>query len=301
MRGAFRGRIIYVAGKNPKPDPLLHRALLWRALLAGLQGAQPECATAIDEEAFFIAPWNRTYYGADSPNAPDFEAIERLLSRDWDEARDRADAHGWRVRVERFVRGLADRFPPLLRWLADEPVRDVIAETERYFDREESVGLTVRESLKAPVRQWLTDRRPVLVIAHSMGSVIAWDSLWELTHLEGLGGRLDLITIGSPLGMHFTQRRLCGHDRKGADRYTHLIGNWHNIAAAGDLIALDPTVSDDFREMRTLGLADSIEDHYQDLYTHYRDANGLNPHRSYGYLVHPVVAARVAAWWWRYK
>lgn len=301
MNRPFRGRIVYVAGKNSKPDPLLHRALLWRALLSGLRGSQPECAAAIDEESFFIAPWNRVYYGVDSPNAPDFDALERLLAGDWNDARDRADAYGVGARVARAVRRVGDRFPVLLRWIADAAVREIIAETERYFERDESVGRDTRETFKAPVRQWLSDRRPVLVIAHSMGSVIAWDSLWELTHLEGLGGRLDLITIGSPLGMHFTQRRLCGHDRKGADRYPHLIGHWHNVAAVGDLIALDPTMSDDFSEMQTLGLADSIEDHFQDLYTHYRDANGLNPHRSYGYLVHPVVAARVAAWWWNHR
>ncbi len=298
---AFPGRIIYVAGKNPKPDPLLHRALLWRALQSGLAAVQPDCAAALDEDSFSIAAWNRHYYGTDRDSAPDFDALERLYAGNWDDARDRGDAENWRVGFERTVRRIADRHPLLLRWIANKAVREVIAETGRYFDRHDAIGRTVRETVKAPIRRWFDERRPVLVIAHSMGSVITWDALWELTNEDNVVGKLDLITIGSPLGMRFTQQRLCGSDRKGRSRFTALIRQWHNIAAVGDLIALDPTMADDFGDMRGLGMVDTIEDHYQGIYTHYRDAAGLNPHRSYGYLIHPVMSARVAAWWWRHK
>lgn len=295
----FRGRVLYVPGKNPKPDPVLHAALLWRALAAGLETNQSECRAELQEQSFHLAAWNRRYYGRDRDAMPDFEAIERLFAGDWDEQRDRADAESWRIGVQRMIRNVADRFPLMLRALADPVIRRTIEETERYFDQQGPVGRDIRESVKAPIRGWLNDGRPVLVIGHSLGSVIAMDALWELTHIDQLPGKLDLITLGSPLGLRFTQARLLGATLEGAARYTHLVESWHNVAAVGDLIALDPTLGDDFEEMRQLGLVQSIEDHYDGVYTHYRDAAGLNPHRSYGYLMHPVVAARVAAWWWR--
>jgi hypothetical protein len=32
-------QIIYVSGKNPKPEPALHRELLWRTLVEGVRRA----------------------------------------------------------------------------------------------------------------------------------------------------------------------------------------------------------------------------------------------------------------------
>ncbi len=301
MATEFRGRIIYVPGKNPKPDPLLHRGLLWRALQCGLDSHQPECAKALTLENFSVAAWSRQYYGLEKDATPDFEAIENLLAGRYDERQDRKDAKTWRIAAQRFARLVADRYPLLLRLLADPVIRDTIAETDRYFDRQDDVGRAIRETLKAPLRRWIAEERPILIIGHSLGSVVTWDTLWELTHLEHLQGKVDLITMGSPLGLNFTQARLQGSDSSGASRYPHIIRQWHNLAAVGDLIALDPTMADDFAEMLELDLVDSIEDHFQDLYTHYRDENGLNPHRSYGYLIHPVMAARIAAWWWRFR
>lgn len=297
----FRGRILYVPGKNPKPDPILHAALLWRALASGLEANQAECRAAMHDGTFNLAAWNRHYYGRDRDAMPDFEAIERLFAGAWDEQQDRDDAESWRIGVQRMVRHVADRFPMLLHALADPTIRGTIAETERYFDQQGPTGKDIRESVRAPVRAWLGEDRPVLVIGHSLGSVIAMDALWELTHIDRVQDKLDFITLGSPLGLQFTQTRLLGAGLEGAARFTHLIEYWHNIAAVGDLISLDPTLADDFDIMLQLGLVTSIEDHYDGIYTHYRDAAGLNPHRSYGYLIHPVVAARVAAWWWRHR
>lgn len=300
MASDFPGRIIYVPGKDPKPDPMLHRALLWRALQTGLSAAQPACAAALDGESFSLAAWNQLYYPDLPPSTPNFEAIERLLAGGWDARKDQREAESWHVKVQLAIRNLADRFPFLLKAFADEKVRSIISETDRYFDKRESIGREIREVLKAPLRRWLAEGRPVLVLGHSLGSVIAWDAMWELTHEEHVTGKLEFVSMGSPLGIRFVQQRLRGRDRTGTDRYPYLVARWHNIAAIGDLISLDPRLSRDFREMRELNLVDEITDYFQGIYTHYRDDDvGLNPHRSYGYLIHPVVAARVAAWWWQ--
>ena len=138
----------------------------------------------------------------------------------------------------------------------------------------------------------------VLIISHSMGSVIAYDTLWELTHIEKNPGRVDLfLTIGSPLGMRFTQQRLLGTRESGTQRYPGNIRHWVNMASQGDLTALDPTLRDDFKAMLELGVIQSLTDMNGGIFNYFRNDQGLNVHRSYGYLVNPRVGEVIARWW----
>lgn len=128
--------------------------------------------------------------------------------------------------------------------------------------------------------------------------MIAYDSLWELDHLEGIRPCVDcFLTIGSPLAMHYVQRRLIGM-RHGADNiYPGNIRRWVNVAARGDLVALDPSLADDFRAMVSNRDIESIVDLRDGIYSHYRDQHGLNVHKPYGYLVNPNVARVIVDWW----
>ena len=109
---------------------------------------------------------------------------------------------------------------------------------------------------------------------------------------------MDLfLTLGSPLGMRFTQQRLRGAHEKGAQRYPHNIRHWTNIASQGDLTALDPTLRDDYQAMLELGLVESITDVNGGIFNFFRNEKGLNVHRSYGYLVNPRVGEVIANWW----
>jgi hypothetical protein len=156
----------------------------------------------------------------------------------------------------------------------------------------------VRELLKAPLRRMFADGDRILIIAHSMGSVITYDALWELTHIEKNPGQVDLfLTLGSPLGMRFTQKRLRGARERGTQRYPHCIRRWANLTAQGDLMALDPTLRDDYRAMLELGLIQSITDVNGGIFNYFRNEEGLNVHRSYGYLVNPRVGEVIARWW----
>ncbi len=150
--------------------------------------------------------------------------------------------------------------------------------------------------LKLPLRAAAEAARPVLLLAHSMGCVIAFDTLWEMTHRDRDARKIDLlVTMGSPLGQRFLQRRILGASRTGAERYPHNIRCWVNLAAVGDLTAIDPTLADDFAEMIRRGLVDSIED--RELQNYFRLAGELNVHAEYGYLVNAVTARVVAEWW----
>ncbi len=130
-----------------------------------------------------------------------------------------------------------------------------------------------------------------------MGSVIAFDALWELTHKFTSSAKVDLfLTIGSPLGMSFVQKRLLGNEQESTERYPANIRRWYNISAFGELTALDREFADDFQKMKMLGLVEEIKDYYKGVYNYYRDEQGLNVHRSYGYLVNPVMGQVVADW-----
>ena len=97
--------------------------------------------------------------------------------------------------------------------------------------------------------------------------------------------------------MHYVQHRLAGREVSLARRYPCNVNRWVNISSRGDLVALDPLLANDFREMIDNGCIDSIRDMRNDVLNHYRDDKGLNVHKSYGYLVNPHVAQVIVDWW----
>ena len=90
-----------------------------------------------------------------------------------------------------------------------------------------------------------------MLIAHSMGSVIAFEALRQTSHDDGPVVAVDLLlTMGSPLGQRYIQKRLEGHDKTGILRWPNNIRRWINLTAVGDLTAIDPILGDDFAPMK---------------------------------------------------
>ena len=140
----------------------------------------------------------------------------------------------------------------------------------------------------------------ILVIAHSLGTMIAYDTFWKFSRTgEYRPGytskKIDLfITIGSPLGDETVKGQLKGMQARGKRRYPSNIRRWINIAAEDDYIAHDEDIADDFRKMTDWGLVDSIVDHR--IYNLAVRNRKSNPHHGAGYLIHPVVADALASW-----
>lgn len=293
-------RIIFIPGKNPKPPSEEHRRQLLRSLLRGVERADPAVAQAIEHDAgcFTLLAWNPLYYQSYKPLDEDLPWIDALLKRPGPTKEDVQEAQSFRRRTAWLLYAAADLFQFLIPLLPDKVVKNTIQETARYFSNEGGMGEQVRELLKTPLRRMYADGERILIMGHSMGSVIAYDTFWELTHIEKNPGRVDtFLTLGSPLGMRFTQQRLRGAHEKGARRYPHNIRRWVNIASQGDLTALDPTLRDDFQSMLELGLVESITDVNGGIFNYFRNDRGLNVHRSYGYLVNPRVGEVIANWW----
>ena len=129
-----------------------------------------------------------------------------------------------------------------------------------------------------------------------MGSIISWDSLGQLSRQDGGHVEIDLfLTMGSPLGQRFVQRRLLGYEEAGERHCPAGIRRWTNLAAVGDLTAVDQQLGDDYAPMVECGLVETIED--RQLYNWFRLDGELNPHAEYGYLANDVTAETVSAWW----
>lgn len=123
----------------------------------------------------------------------------------------------------------------------------------------------------------------VLIIAHSMGSIIAFDVLNYLIPEKNIN---TLITIGSPLGLPVVISKIASEQKKNGKSIMAtppgITKAWYNMADVTDNVALNYKLSDDFLPNK-IGIA-PIDFLVQNNY----EINGeKNPHKSYGYLRTP--------------
>ena len=293
--------ILYIPGLKPKPEPEAHARELRRCLIEGVRRVDETVAAEIRElpAAFDLVSWTYDFYGEHRDIALDLPAIEDVLQQSGATALDRSEAASWQRRLLRWIYRVADHLPFLIPQVATPDMEIHLRDLRRYVRDENEMGEFTRRLLKVPLRAAAKAGRPVLLLAHSMGSVIAYDALWQLSHESGDTPEVDLfVSMGSPLGQNLIQRRLLGFGRDRASRYPVNITRWINIAAYGELTALDMTLANDFADMRDLGCVDSIEDY--EIWNYFRMDGYLNVHAEYGYLVNEVTG-RVIRDWWREK
>jgi hypothetical protein len=135
---------------------------------------------------------------------------------------------------------------------------------------------SVRHQAVRGLVEQLTQCQPRILIAHSLGSVLAYEALWTEPHPE-----MDLfLTLGSPLAMpDVVYERLATHP--GYRQRPPGVRRWINIADRGDIIAI-PTggISRAF-EYVTADLSDSI--------------HAFDFHRATNYLSCATTTAALAA------
>jgi len=190
----------------------------------------------------------------------------------------------------------------LTRFLKSETRRRLLKEyfsdVSRYLFDPAFAG-EVRQRLYQLLVPALRENQRILLMAHSLGSVVAYDSLWELSNgsrFEALWDRsVDLfVTLGSPLGDETVRENLLGGKNPPATRYPSNIRRWVNLSASGDTICYNAHLANDFRPMRRLKLLESIQEQ-TNLCNVYRGRDGnWNPHKLYGYLLLPEVGRLVA-------
>lgn len=290
--------VLYVPGLLPKPEPRAHRDALFRCLLAGVRRIDEQVALdiAANLHCFDVVSWTYDFYREYRDIGIDRDAIEDVIRQPEPTAQDLAEAVNWRRRLARWMFSAADLMPFLIPHVADERMELHLRDLQRYLRNRNDIADHTRQMLKMPLRAAAEAGRPVLLIGHSMGSVIAWESLWEMSRRDGDDVRIDtLLTMGSPLGQRFIQKRLQGFTAQGEQRYPKGIGRWINLAAVGDLTSVDPYLASDFGAMVEHGLVDFIEDHR--VHNWFRLDGVLNVHAEYGYFVNAVTAGIVTSWW----
>ena len=178
----------------------------------------------------------------------------------------------------------------------DDVAKKKLVEVRLYWE-DQYIADKIRATLQEPLRSALTEGRKVAIISHSMGTFVSYDVLWRFSHHrdweEMSGNKVSLfVTIGSPLGDPMIQDLMLG-TRYGYREEKGLPTNidcWVNLAAMGDIVSHDQTLTDDFKAMKKKKLLNQFRD-YRNLYNPYRSAAGRrNPHKSYGYLLQPKLA-----------
>jgi len=290
--------VIYIPGLLPKPEPEKHREALLQCVLAGLRRVDAPVADAIEVTpgSFDIVSWTYDFYRTHRDIENDRAAIEEVILQAEASATDITEASAWSRRLTRWIYTLGDMLPFLIPHLASERMEVHLRDLLRYEHNKNDIAEHVRRMLKVPLLAASGGEHPILLIGHSMGSVIAYDALWELSHNHGNPVSVDLLlTLGSPLGQRFMQHRISGHDKIGVDRYPRNIRRWKNLTAVGDLTAIDPWLANDFGEMLELGLVESIDD--EEIFNYFRLDGELNVHSEYGYLTNEKTALTIAKWW----
>jgi hypothetical protein len=290
--------ILYIPGLLPKPEAELHKAQLRRCLIAGVAKVDAALAAEIRNaaQAFDVVSWTYDFYLEHRDIQLDQAAIDAVIAQDRAHVDDIREAAGWKRRLTVWLYRLGDMLPFLIPHLASEKMEVHIRDLRRYLNNDNGIGDHTREMLKVSLRAACESQRPILLLAHSMGSIIAYDALWEMTHNSKDRVLIDLLlTMGSPLGQNYLQKRIFGHDRRGLKRFPGNIRRWTNLSAVGELTAIDRVLANDFGEMLDLELVESIED--GDVFNHFRLDGQLNVHAEYGYLVNDACGRAIADWW----
>ena len=205
-------------------------------------------------------------------------------------------ASSWKEGLADIFGGVADAVgfaDPLIRWFAKDMAH--------YWGPDDEFGSKVRWRLTEPLCKALLDGDDVLLVGHSLGTMISYDVLWKFSWYgeygylrEGNPSPVSFVTLGSPLGNETVKSNLKGSNATGARRYPTLIRSWHNLAAEDDYISHDQKLANDYRKMeREDSMKRIVDRRLHNLAVRHGKSN---PHHGAGYLVHPAFIDVLAGW-----
>lgn len=282
-------RIIFIHGMGEKPEREAERRRMWAPLERSLW-------TPIPYDAFDVAYW------ADLRH-PDPDGDQRSAAGEPVSAlvrslpvRQRAGL-GWAFgglgayltrpdllilnvveRARRAVQGIGQRLSSEADSYLRAAFSSLMRDLKPYLD-----GETREAILERVIGRLEAERdRPVCVISHSMGTIVAFDAVlkWD--------GEVDtFVTLGAPLGWEYLKVWL------GRPAYPANVRHWFNLSDRFDNVAFpDRDISDDYPTVEGGRLI--VDRRVRD---NYAPDGARDPHHWHGYLTSPELVDIVCHFW----
>ena len=144
---------------------------------------------------------------------------------------------------------------PLPGWLRDRLMAKLVRDAHLYFFNKEfsprpGVTYRVRDELRRRFVESLkavkAERRPTVVLSHSMGTFIAYDCLMHEPDCPAIDG---FMTVGSPMGLDEVQDHFEKWTRDDGFPSEKLKGKWINVFDRLDPVCgADPKLANDYKQ-----------------------------------------------------
>lgn len=191
----------------------------------------------------------------------------------------------------------------LAEWVLGRVLKDLAF----YYDTSRKIAdrskppktVVARKVLMDELKQKLLKHKgkQIMLIAHSMGSIIAYDVLRRIGRSHPSFEIAEFITIGSPLGLSHVKANIFNEtdyeEKKKRVRTPSIVQNWANYADRKDPVAFDAHLEDDYAPNKN-GVKvkdDRVLNDYQ-----IKKPGGRieeNHHKSYGYLRTPEISRHI--------
>ncbi len=172
------------------------------------------------------------------------------------------------------------------RFISDFFIQKYFYELEVYYSGKSNKSNDFNSKAKKQIKQRLSKiihkykNYDIMLVAHSMGSIIAYDVLRELHRDIKIH---TFVTIGSPLGFPIVVSEIAKDSNGGVNITPECITNkWVNHADLLDNVALNYNLSDIYRQN-----SKGVKPTDRLVINNYTINSHANPHKSFGYLRTP--------------
>lgn len=303
-----KNTIILIHGRGLKP-PRQDLEAAWRDALHFIIKRDHPSRLPLLEKAridfVYYGHYSNTFLNGSKPvsiNPRDrnevLERLTRYRANEFTEANFKG-LPGYPPRGERFSHGLGS-FAQKLH-LGTRLVELAARDIREYWNDNVRFGKKVRYKLLDPIREAMDRGDRIMVMAHSLGTIIAYDAFWILSRCEKYKNtryghsKIDFwLTMGSPLAEDTAMQHLQGAKAEGLGRYPSNVRNWLNLCAYEDYICGRRCMAEKFQPMVESGLSESIEQ--KRIYNLAVREGKCSPHNPMGYLIHPETSHALSRW-----
>lgn len=298
--------IIGIHGLANKPSPEKQREGWFKAINEGLRANEPQIELQLHQNEFVDVYWADHLYKYplhgdvnfnfdplydDEPYAPQAGALREYKEGWLDALRGRgqdavdilfdklperfASAGPLGYVMEKVVRDLAFYY---------DPKRQLVENPGQQNPAHKPAKTVLQQKLRKPLLEHLEKGDQIMLIAHSMGSIIAYDVLRDLGKEKPNLKLHSFVTVGSPLGLPLVKKNV-RMERDVARTPSIVERAWINFADPRDPVAADTRLRGDY-EANARGVRV-----YDDLvWNDYEHKGQKNHHKIFGYLRTPEMS-----------